>query len=224
MATAIDLADMKSPNGGIHPRLKQEVGRRLALTARAVQYLEDVQHEGPRLEGLQLSPAATEATLTFAVSTAASLHLSGTAGCVDCCQQPPSKPWYSAFELQAPNGTWIGATNVSVRRNLVSLSAAVPISGVRHGFGGMPDCMHREQEQTRRYFHLPCSLLLYQRDCRRASKASTGRVSNKMHCPLARLARQAVPLPFMKPGHCVEHVLDSSARGGIILGCKPVVN
>ena len=141
MATAIDLADMKSPNGGIHPRLKQEVGRRLALTARAVQYLEDVQHEGPRLEGLQLSPAATEATLTFAVSTAASLHLSGTAGCVDCCRQPPSKPWYSAFELQAPNGTWIGATNVSVRRNLVSLSAAVPISGVRHGFGGMPDCM-----------------------------------------------------------------------------------
>ena len=100
MATAIDLGDMKSPNGGIHPRFKQEVGRRLALTARAVQYLEDVQHEGPRLEGLQLSPAATEATLTFAVSTAASLHLSGTAGCVDCCRQPPSKPWFSAFEIQ----------------------------------------------------------------------------------------------------------------------------
>jgi hypothetical protein len=40
MATAIDLGDMQSPNGGIHPRLKQEVGRRLALTVRAVQYLE----------------------------------------------------------------------------------------------------------------------------------------------------------------------------------------
>ena len=55
MATAIDLGDMKSPNGGIHPRLKQEVGRRLALAARAVQYLEPgVQYEGPRLQGMYL--------------------------------------------------------------------------------------------------------------------------------------------------------------------------
>ena len=72
MATAIDLSDMKSPNGGIHPRRKQEVGRRLALAARAVQYLEPgVVFEGPKLEGMHLSSGAgTSATLTFAVRLA----------------------------------------------------------------------------------------------------------------------------------------------------------
>ena len=72
MATAIDLGDMKSPNGGIHPRLKQEVGRRLALTARAVQYLEPgIVFEGPTLQGLALNNGAgTAATLTFGVRLA----------------------------------------------------------------------------------------------------------------------------------------------------------
>ena len=83
MATAIDLGDMKSPNGGIHPRLKQEVGRRLALAARAVQYLEPgVVYEGPKMEGLHLTnDAGTTATLTFNVATASNLHLAGTANC-----------------------------------------------------------------------------------------------------------------------------------------------
>jgi hypothetical protein len=103
-ATAIDLGDMHSPHGGIHPRLKQEVGRRLSLVVRAIQHLEGsgsgsgsggtvVQHEGPRLEGVVLTNRqATAATLTFAASTAQSLHLSGTSECVDCCaQRRPSR-------------------------------------------------------------------------------------------------------------------------------------
>ena len=143
MATAIDLGDMKSPNGGIHPRLKQEVGRRLALTARAVQYLEPgVQYEGPRLQGMYLSNSAgTEATLTFAPSTAHSLHLAGAANCVDCCKTPHSKPYFSAFQTQAPNGTWISPANASVHRNAVVITSEVPISGVRQGWGPSPDCL-----------------------------------------------------------------------------------
>lgn len=143
MATAIDLGDMKSPNGGIHPRLKQEVGRRLALTARAVQYMEPgVVFQGPKLEGAYLSNAdGTQVTLTFATATAAGLHLAGTAGCVDCCKTPHSKPWYVAFETQAPNGTWLGAVNQTVRRNTVTVTSPVPISGVRAGYGGYPDCL-----------------------------------------------------------------------------------
>lgn len=184
MATAIDLGDMRSPHGGIHPRLKQEVGRRLALTARAVQFLEPhVGYEGPRLLGVQLqqhepacsedddehlgshlargkegpggtapgtrarpnggsAPGPTSALLTFAPSSALGLHLAGTAGCHDCCLvMPPSKPWFAAFDVQAPNGTWLPASDATVRRNTVLVRSPVPISGVRAGWTGMPDCL-----------------------------------------------------------------------------------
>ena len=38
MAVATDLGDPTSPYGSIHPRDKQDVGSRLALSARAVVY------------------------------------------------------------------------------------------------------------------------------------------------------------------------------------------
>ena len=74
-------------------------------------------------------------------STAGNLHLAGTADCVDCCKTPHTMPWYSAFETQAPNGTWLPAAAATVHRNSVVVSSLVPISGVRSGFGGMPDCL-----------------------------------------------------------------------------------
>lgn len=46
MALAIDIGDAND----IHPRNKQEVGRRLALAARAIAYGEDVLHQGPVYE------------------------------------------------------------------------------------------------------------------------------------------------------------------------------
>lgn len=42
MAVAIDLGDPTSPYGSIHPRDKQDVGYRLALSARAVVYNDDL--------------------------------------------------------------------------------------------------------------------------------------------------------------------------------------
>jgi len=143
MATAIDLGDMASPHGGIHPRLKQEVGRRLALVARAVQFLEPVTFEGPTLQGVHLTdPSGTAAVVTFVPATARGLHLSGTAGCHDCCATPLSNAGYAPFEVQAPNGTWLPVTaRATVRRNTIELRAPVPISGVRSGWGRMPDCL-----------------------------------------------------------------------------------
>ena len=48
MAVAMDLGDPESPNGSIHPRDKQDVGARLALSARAVVYTEKiVDYQGP---------------------------------------------------------------------------------------------------------------------------------------------------------------------------------
>ena len=118
------------------------MGRRLALAARAVTYLEEgVVHEGPTLSGVQiLSPQRTSAALTFSAATAGGLHLAGTGGCTNCCKQPPSQPYYFPFETMAPNGSWIGASVSAVRGHTLILAAAAPISAVRHNWGGYPDC------------------------------------------------------------------------------------
>ena len=108
-------------SGNIHPKRKAEVGRRLALAARAVTYLEPgVVHEGPTLRGVQiLEPQRRAAALTFSSTTALGLHLGGTGGCTNCCKQPPSQPYYFPFEVMAPNGTWLGASVAAVRGNTV---------------------------------------------------------------------------------------------------------
>ena len=64
------------------------------------------------------------------------------ANCVDCCTTPLTEPWYSAFEVQcATNGTWLPAHSAAVHRNSVHVTSLVPISGIRSGYGGSPDCL-----------------------------------------------------------------------------------
>lgn len=50
MATAIDLGEADN----IHPANKKEVGRRLALTARAIIYDEDIIHQGPVFDSMNI--------------------------------------------------------------------------------------------------------------------------------------------------------------------------
>ena len=63
-AVAIDLGDAHSPDTPIHPRRKQEVGRRLALTALSVQYGQNLVHTGPTFKSItargQKPPLATK--------------------------------------------------------------------------------------------------------------------------------------------------------------------
>jgi sialate O-acetylesterase len=59
MAVAIDIGNLKD----IHPRNKQEVGRRLALAARAVAYGEDVAHSGPTFS--EVTTSGGKAQLSF---------------------------------------------------------------------------------------------------------------------------------------------------------------
>jgi sialate O-acetylesterase len=49
-ASAIDIGEAKD----IHPKNKQEVGRRLALAARAIGYGEDVEYEGPTFKSMEI--------------------------------------------------------------------------------------------------------------------------------------------------------------------------
>jgi hypothetical protein len=65
-AVAIDLGDAFSPVNPIHPRRKQEVGRRLALSELAVQYAEKgVVFTGPSFTSFAANANATEATVSF---------------------------------------------------------------------------------------------------------------------------------------------------------------
>lgn len=57
MATAIDIGDA----GDIHPRNKRDVGRRLALAARAVAYGQTLVHHGPRLLSTTIEPGSPKA-------------------------------------------------------------------------------------------------------------------------------------------------------------------
>ena len=93
-ATAIDLGDPTSPHGNIHPRRKQEVGRRLSLSCRHIQYGEDIVYVGPTVQSIDLNastttPNSTRVVVVFNASTADTMHYSGTAACEACCSEPP---------------------------------------------------------------------------------------------------------------------------------------
>jgi len=131
VAVAIDLGDPTSPEGSIHPRRKQEVGRRLALSARAIQYGErGLVFRGPVLANVQLTAAG--ATIGFETGTADGLHLSGTGACSACCTVSP-------FEVMDSRGTWSRA-NASVRGQEVHLNSSAPVLGIRFDWEGYPQC------------------------------------------------------------------------------------
>lgn len=64
MACLIDIGDAND----IHPKNKQEVGRRLALAARAQTYGEDIEYSGPMMSGYQLMDGAIRIDFTHAES------------------------------------------------------------------------------------------------------------------------------------------------------------
>eukprot|EP00043_Microstomoeca_roanoka_P000473 m.27831 g.27831 ORF g.27831 m.27831 type:complete len:504 (+) comp10338_c0_seq2:59-1570(+) len=68
-AIAIDLGDPTSPEGNIHPRRKQEVGRRLSLSALHLMYNQNVSYLGPQLQSYSLElddeSGTTTATMVF---------------------------------------------------------------------------------------------------------------------------------------------------------------
>ena len=104
-AVTIDLGDAHSPVQPIHPRRKQEVGRRLSLSALSVQYGMDVVSEGPTFASIAMDTSSAEtATVSFAAGTAGGLHQAPTADCDQvgsrlCCRESP-------FEILA-GGDWV---------------------------------------------------------------------------------------------------------------------
>ena len=140
-AIASDLGDPTSPIGPVHPRRKQEIGRRLSLVGRAMRYPQSgLVWEGPVLEAVHLrtpaSPSAQPyvAVLEFRPGTASGLHFSGTAACRDCCSDVP-------FQVLDHHGTWTTALQFAVvSHHKVILEARVPILGIRYNWQAYPQC------------------------------------------------------------------------------------
>lgn len=138
--TAIDLGDPDSPNGPIHSRRKQEVGRRLAVTMRAMYYKDpsaEQMYSGPEFTGVELhtDPAHSIARLSFRPGTARGLHLRGTAACLACCTEPP-------FEILTKDQEWVRATLAQIRNEdeVYLIMNVTKIYGIRYAWEGRPEC------------------------------------------------------------------------------------
>ncbi len=121
IATAIDVGDPSD----IHPKNKQEVGRRLALVAEAKAYGEKVAYSGPIYQNMTVNGSA--ATLTFT-------HLEG--GLLS-----KSGPALTGFEVAGPDGKFVPADAKIVGNTVVVSSPGVPSPiSVRYAWSGYPSC------------------------------------------------------------------------------------
>jgi len=129
-ATAADLGDPLSPFGSVHPRGKQEVGRRLALSVLGLTYFRPVQYMGPMANGWTVLSDKT-VRVTF---TPASIGTGLTSEAVSC--DPTLKESECAeYELGTSNG-WIRATG-TISGDTVVISGTVgtaTVTGVRYGY------------------------------------------------------------------------------------------
>jgi hypothetical protein len=158
VALALDLGDPSAPFGAIHPRRKQEVGRRLALAAQAIQYsleidkdtknTDDIDYywKGPTLQAVLL------VNDTFAIigfepgTTTHGMHLHDTGGCSACCRNAASSP----FQTMDSNGVWSPALVMHLGYDTVTIAVSSssslqqeqqgPIFGIRLHWSNYPEC------------------------------------------------------------------------------------
>eukprot|EP00937_MAST-01D_sp_MAST-1D-sp2_P000500 g500.t1 len=142
-AVAIDLGDAHSPVNPIHSRRKQEVGRRLALAAQAVQYSAlGVVPTGPVFATASAGAApGGELAVAFAPGTAQGLHAAPTADCDQvgsklCCGESP-------FQVLLGDGrTWARAAYTFKGEGVaiaVPANASVPVAA-RYAWEAWPQC------------------------------------------------------------------------------------
>lgn len=138
MATAIDLADAPSPAGAIHPRRKQEVGRRLARTVLAVQYGKQyLVHTGPILVFMEGIQGRTGVTLFYEPDTAQGLHFDGAADCTACCTESP----FEVLDASTGNWTRVLASTVQAPDKVMLETPAQHVVGIRYAWQPMPQCL-----------------------------------------------------------------------------------
>jgi len=120
MAVSIDIGDPDN----IHPRNKQDVGRRLALAARAIEYGEPIEYSGPIFR----QAVSEDGTIRIWFDHLGK-GLVARGGSL------------SGFEIAGPDGDFHPATAVIDGSTVVVSSPAVPDPArVRYGWTDNPDC------------------------------------------------------------------------------------
>ena len=118
-AVAIDLGDPTSPQGSIHPRRKQEVGRRLSLSCLNIQYGMGNLWTGPLVKGVGQVNATTVEVEFFGGESSEGLHSSGTGACKACCNESP-------FMVQVAQGIMVRASKFSCDANKFTCLVTLP--------------------------------------------------------------------------------------------------
>lgn len=128
------------PLGSMHPRKKQEVGRRLALAVQKLHYGLDVVATGPVVQGFKYDAGSGNVTIDFDPATAAGLHLADIPECKRCCHSSP-------FEVQTQVGKWLPTEGHEVVGNEVRVNVradeahSMPtVVAVRYAHSHQPDC------------------------------------------------------------------------------------
>ncbi|XP_072168824.1 sialate O-acetylesterase-like [Diadema setosum] len=138
MAVAIDLPDLSSPYGPIHPRYKQDVADRLTLGARSVAYgEEDVVFQGP-FPSAVLRVSTSDIFVEFDDGKAI-LAARGTNGFDVCCSTAPANcplagikaPW-----LEVETTLEVGTSYVLLEDPCIALGSRA--SAVRYIWRDMP--------------------------------------------------------------------------------------
>eukprot|EP01102_Stenamoeba_stenopodia_P007032 TRINITY_DN1964_c0_g1_i2.p1 TRINITY_DN1964_c0_g1~~TRINITY_DN1964_c0_g1_i2.p1 ORF type:complete len:561 (+),score=125.97 TRINITY_DN1964_c0_g1_i2:142-1683(+) len=142
MATAIDLGDLGSPQGDIHPRDKQAVGVRLSLVAQQLVYgNNDVVSVGPIPAGNQFQINELGENITVSITFSSSVYLKPNVTC-PAALLPAN---CSSFEVETSDGVWHSADSISqsaedtieITINNLSNTLLFPI-GVRYAYSNWP--------------------------------------------------------------------------------------
>jgi sialate O-acetylesterase len=121
MAVAIDLADVDNP-GDIHPRNKQDVGKRLALVALAKEYGKDVVYSGPVFDKMSIDGSNARIAFKF------------TDGGLK-----PSGQKLTGFAVSGSDGVWQWADATIDGSTVTVSSPSVPKpTAVRYGWASNP--------------------------------------------------------------------------------------
>jgi len=141
-ASAVDLGDPVSPFNPIHPRNKQEVGKRLLAAARNIAYGEStVVWQGPTFASATQSVVGNIATIVVTFTTYGATGL--TVAPATCPSQVPSNTCAN-WEVLLSDGNWYPATSptLTTPNNVVdvilTLPASLTVKGVRYAYAIWP--------------------------------------------------------------------------------------
>ncbi|XP_038069722.1 sialate O-acetylesterase-like [Patiria miniata] len=96
MAVGIDLPDLTSPYGPIHPRDKEDMGVRLSLAGRAVAYRQNIPYAGPFPTSFTVNTTTLALDIEYDKGQA-NIKLVGQTGFEICCGGSPPCKYYDTW-------------------------------------------------------------------------------------------------------------------------------